>query len=218
MATRQVTAAELNVIDHEQFMKEYWEWCNYAIDYDWTDFIKEDFVRDMAPFGVRVADIHWDDVGYSASAAMSGVVNLWTFMETYKVDDVPLSELYPALYLAVKHDESFVRVRQVGRGLRMGLDFYENTQYLAPLGIFSALDEAPWQELVEDQWKQSGIARGTLDDFLKDKCGDLARNLDAEYEHLTSVESFMESCEINEVTFEIEIDEEENEDENAVCD
>ena len=202
MSTTQVTAVELKVLDPKRFEKEYWRW---------TEFIEEKFKEDMKPFGVQVKSISHSDLGScGASAVFEGSVCLWTFMEQYKVDDVPLSELYPAMYLAVKHDEAYARIVTGNRG-RMEVSIYENTSYVAPLGIFSGLDENAWQELVTEQWTECD-PHTTIEEFLRDKCSDLARDLEAEYEALTSEEAFLESCEANEITFELEI-----EDESEVC-
>ena len=208
MASRQVTAAELKALDPKRFEKEYWDWVSYsALWDDWAEFIEEMFKEDMKPFGVQVDSISYGDIGAcGAYAVFDGFINVWTFMEQHKVYGVPLSELYPALYLAVKHDEAYARIVTGNRG-RMGVSIYENTSYVAPLGIFSGLDENAWQELVTEQWTQCDLYT-TIEEFLRDKCGDLARDLEAEYEHLTSEEAFLEPCECNEITFELEIEDE----------
>ena len=207
MASRQVTAVELKVLDPRRFDKEFYEWTTYALWDEWTEFIEEKFKEGMKPFGVRVDSTSYGDIGAcGASAAFDGCVNLWTFMEQHKVDGVPLSELYPAMYLAVKHDESWARIVTGNRG-RMGVSIHDNTCYMAPLGIFSGLDETSWQELIEAQWGECD-PHTKIEEFLRDKCGDLARDLNAEYEALTSEEAFLESCECNEITFELEVEDE----------
>ena len=207
MSTTQVTAVELKVLDPKRFEKEYWRWTEYALWDEWTEFIEEKFKEDMKPCGVQVKSISHSDLGScGASAVFEGSVCLWTFMEQYKVDDVPLSELYPAMYLAVKEDESYAVVVSGNRG-RMGVSIYDGTCYLNPLGIFSGLDEDSWQQLIEDQWGQCD-PNTTIEQSLRDKCSDLARDLNAEYEYLTSEESFLGSCECNEITFELEIEDE----------
>lgn len=206
MTTRQVTAVELKVLDPRRFEKEYWEWVSYSALWDeWTESTEEMFKEDMKPFGVQVNSVVYGDIGScGAAAAFDGSVCLRTFMEQYKVDDVPLSELYPAMYLAVKHDESWARIESGRRG-QMYVSINDATCYMAPLGIFSGLDENSWQELIEAQWGECD-PHTKIEEFLRDKCGDLARDLQAEYEHLTSEEMFLESCEANEITFELEIE------------
>lgn len=207
MASRQVTAVELKVLDPKRFEKEYWKWTEYALWDDWTDSIEEMFKENMKPFGVQVKSISHSNLGScGASAVFDGSVNLWTFMEQYKVDDVPLSELYPAMYLAVKADESYARI-VTGNRERMGVGIHDGTCYLKPLGVFSGLDEESWQDLIEDQWGECD-PNNAIEQFLRDKCYDLARDLNAEYEYLTSEESFLGSCECNEITFELEIEDE----------
>lgn len=208
MSTTQVTAAELKELDPRRFEQEYYDWANNcALRDEWTEFIEEKFKEDTKPFGVRVDSTSYGDIGAcGAYAVFDGCINLWTFMEQHKVDDVPLSELYPAMYLAVKHDESWARIESGRRG-QMYVNINDGTCYVAPLGIFSGLDENSWQELIEAQWGECD-PHTTIEEFLRDKCGDLARDLQAEYEHLTSVEAFLESCEANESTFELEIENE----------
>ena len=58
-----------------------------------------------------------------------------------------------------------------------------------------------------DQLSQADI-ESCIEEFCNRACAKLARDLEDDYEHLTSVESFIESCECNEITFDIETEEE----------
>ena len=208
MSTRQVTAAELKELDPKRFEKEYWEWVSYsALWDDWTESIEEMFKEDVAPFGARVESIEYDIGGGGPQAIFLGSVALDEFMEAYKVESVPLSELYPALYLAVCEDGSWVRVTSNYRRMGIHLDIREQVSITDPVGIFSGLDTDAWEELVDDQWNACDL-ESHVRSFIDDQCADLARDLQAEYEHLTSEESFLESCECNEITFELEIEDE----------
>ena len=208
MPTKQVTAAELKELDPKRFEKEYWEWVSYSALWDeWTDSIEGMFKEDVAPFGARVESIEYNIGVYDTEAIFIGAVAFDEFMEAYKVEGVPLSELYPALYLAVCEDGSWVRVTSNYRRMGIHLDIREQISITDPAGIFSGLDPDAWEELLDDQWNACDL-ESHVRDFIDDKRGDLARDLQAEYEHLTSEEAFLESCEANEITFELEIEDE----------
>jgi len=186
MPTKQVTAAELKELDPRRFEQEYYDWANNCALWDeWTESIEEMFKQDVAPFGANVQSIEYDIGGGCPQAIFIGGIALDQFMEECKVEGVPLSELYPALYLDIREQVSITN----------------------PVGIFSGLDPDAWEELVNDQWNACDL-ESHVRSFIDDKCGDLARNLQAEYEHLTSEEAFLESCEANEITFELEIEDE----------
>jgi len=208
MPTKQVTAAELKELDPRRFEQEYYDWANnYALWDEWSDSIEGMFKEDVAPFGARVNSIEYDIGGYDPQAIFRGRVDLDEFMEEYKVEGVPLSELYPALYLAVYEDQSWIKVDSNYRRMGIHLDIREQVSITNPVGIFSGLDPDAWEELVDEQWGACNL-ESHVRSFIDDKCGDLARDLQAEYEHLTSEEAFLESCECNEITFELEIEDE----------
>lgn len=210
MATRQVTAAELKVLDPRRFKREYTEWTNDAPWDGWYETIEEEFKADVKAFGVKVDNITYSGLGYDAEAAFYGRIVLSTFMEQMKIDDVPLSELHPALYLAVKYDGSYARIAVSRNGLPYAT-FEEHTAGVPPVGIFSGLDREDWQALIDEQWGACD-PHTQIEDFLRDLCHGLARDLDAEYTDLMSEANFLESCEANEITFELEV-----EDESELC-
>lgn len=208
MASRQVTAAELKELDPRRFEQEYYDWANNCALWDeWAESIEEMFKQDVAPFGANVQSIQYDIGGGCPQAIFIGGIALDQFMEECKVEGVPLSELYPALYLAVCEDGSWVRVTSNYRRMGIHLDIREQVCVTDPMGIFSGLDGGTWEELVNDQWNACDL-ESHVRSFIDDKCGDLARDLQAEYEHLTSEEAFLESCEANEITFELESEDE----------
>jgi len=208
MSTTQITAAELKELDPRRFEQEYYDWANNCALWDeWTDWIEGNFKEDVAPFGVNVESIEYDIGGGGPQAIFVGGVALDEFMEECKVEGVPLAELYPALYLAVCEDGSWVRLTSNYRRMGLHLAMQEQVCVTDPVGIFSGLDVAAWEELVEEQWNACDL-ESHVRGFVYDQCADLARKLQAEYEHLTSVEAFLESCEANEITFELEIEDE----------
>jgi hypothetical protein len=89
------------------------------------------------------------------------------------------------------------------RNKTLEVDIQENTRFMAPLGIFSELDEETWGDLIDDQWRESYIEEAVRE-FAQDKADDLLEALRSEWDYISSEEYFIESCEINEVKFEIE--------------
>jgi len=192
-----LTAEELKTLDPKRFEKEHYKWQEYAGEY-FAEGVEGGFTEDMAKFGVEVERITYSGFYHQGSyAAFTGRIKIAEWMES--VDG--LSMEYVALYLAVLEDGSSATVYTSPRGnMRVDFDgFYDSP----PVGVFSGLDQESWDELLEEQ-----VADIALDDRLKewcdDKAKDLYRTLQKAYEQETSEEQFLESCDCNDVTFEIE--------------
>jgi hypothetical protein len=195
-----VTAQELKELDPKRFEKEYYSWQEYAFDYDWADWAKEDYTSQMRVQGIKVDNFYWE-VSYSQGdgANFDGHVIVHEWLEA----NPQYMERYYALYLACKQDGSYVSVRTDSRGYNMHFNLNESWWGTEPDGIFNGLDKDTWGELVNEQGDAAGVEdeiRSTCERFMSD----MYHTLRDEYEHLTSEESFIESCECNEVTFEIE--------------
>ena len=195
---------ELKDRDPKRFKKEYDDWHEYALGYDWWDWVQDNLKADCAEYGVTVESIEFN-LGYSQSdyAAFNGEINVveWMQAEGYDVE-------YPALYVAMGDYREYAAITTGHRGhSRVNLEYgvVGNTY---PSGVFKYLDHEAWDELIAEQCNMANLEEA-LQKWVSDRCRTLYRNLQDEYEHLTSEESFVESCECNEVTFE------ENEDE--VC-
>tara|TARA_R110000868_G_scaffold244958_2_gene501496 strand:- start:1315 stop:1872 length:558 start_codon:yes stop_codon:yes gene_type:complete len=176
------------------------EWATYAVDSEWWEYIYEGFMEDVRPFGVSIGpnDVHFS-VGYCQSdyAAFTGRIDIATYMQAKSWD-----EIYPALYLAVRDCGDYATVSEMRSYGRVCYDgaCIGNTY---PAGVFQHLDQETWDELVEEQYSSSGI-EDELQSYVDEVCKDLYQRLRDEYEHQTSEEAFIESCECNEITFEIE--------------
>lgn len=201
-----ITVKELQQCDPTRFQKEYSKWAQEGPFYEWWDYMEEGFKEDMDAEGIHVHRIAFS-LGYCQSdyAAFEGQIRVAEFMEL-KGYDVE----YPALYLAVKEygdradvGDSYHR-RNSGR-VSWDANCIGNTN---PEGVFSMLDEDAWNDLVDEQHGAAGL-EGEMQSYVDEKCNKLHRDLQDAYEHLTSEESFIESCECNEITFEIEDDEHE---------
>jgi hypothetical protein len=200
-----LTAKELQAQDPKRFQTEYSNWREYALDYEWWDCVYYNFKEDVREFGVTVADANFS-LSYSQSdyAAFEGRIDVQEFMQA-KGWDVD----YPALYLAVLDCGDYAIVSTPRSRSRVSYDgaCIGNTY---PAGVFQHLDHGAWDELIEEQFCASGL-EDEMQSFVDDMCDTLYKNLRDEYEALISEEAFIDSCECNEVTFEIELEGETNE-------
>lgn len=196
---KEVTAQELKALDPKRFEKEYNAWQEYAVYDDWADWIKEDYESQMRCAGITVDNFEWD-ISYSQGdgAAFNGHVKVHEWME----DNPQYMEQYYALYLACKQDGSYVKIR-TSRGMYLYANINESLWGTEPDGIFNGLDKDSWDELVNDQYHAA-----SLEDEIKSACerfmSDMYRTLRDEYENITSEDAFVESCDANGVTFELE--------------
>ena len=194
---KQVTAKELQELDPKRFEREYHAWLEYAADYEWWEWLEDAFKCDMQEAGIRVERITFDS--YPWHAMFDGHVEVGKFMRHLILD-----EQYPALALAVEQDGSYVSVREGRYGNAFCLT--EHLYNTAPEGIFKYLDDQSWEELIDEQLCMSELET-RIEQFCTDACRKLAHDLEDDYAHITSVESFIESCGCNDVTFAIETNE-----------
>ena len=195
-----LTARELLDQYPKKFQKEYSKWAEHELDYTWWDYLEEQLKEKLAPAGVRVDKV-WFSLSYSQGdyASFEGQINVAEWMLAKGYD-----ETYPALYMAAVDYCEYASVSDRTRGSwpRVNLDsnMVGNTD---PAGIFKHLDCEAWDELVYEQFDASGLEQ-EMQDYVVDICQQLYSDLQDEYEHLTSEEAFIESCEFNEITFETE--------------
>jgi len=195
-----VTSKELQTLAPQRFQEEYLKWAEYALDYDWWEYVEEGFREDVRPFGVTIGpnDMHFS-LSYSQGdyAAFTGRIDIAEYMQA-KGWDVE----YPALYLAVTDCGDYATVSDRWSGARVSYDgaCIGNTY---PDGVFKNLEQGAWDELIDEQYYAASL-EDELQSYVDEVCNNLYRMLRDEYEHLTSEEAFIDSCECNEITFEIE--------------
>jgi hypothetical protein len=205
-----LTAQELLEQDPKRFREEYLKWTEYAVDYDWWDYMEERLKEKLEPAGVRNIKLHFSlSYGQGDFATFVGSIDVHKWMDVTKdgpdtEGTLTYAEKYPALRMAMEDYGDSASVSTYNRDCvaRVSLDggCIGNT-YAA--GIFAGLESEAWDELVEEQYDEAGLEQA-LQDFVDDISQELYTDLRDEYEHLTSEESFIESCECNDVTFEIE--------------
>ena len=200
-----LTARELLEQDPKRFREEYSKWTEYAVDYDWWDYMEERLKEQLEPAGVHSVKLQFS-LSYSQSdyATFEGRIDVHKWMDVTKDGELTYAEKYPALRMAMEDYGDYASVTTYNRscGARVNLDggCIGNT-YAS--GVFAGLESEAWDELVEEQYDSAGLEQA-LQDYVDDISQELYTDLRDEYEHLTSEESFIESCECNDVTFEIE--------------
>jgi len=199
-SVREVDIHELKTLNPKRFEKEHMDFLANGPYPDWWDTIEDEFRREMYELDVTVDEITFEGLDWGhADANWSGQIGL-----AYLMKHTGLDERYPALYLAVEHDRSWAYVRLTGRNRnRMEVELQEATRYVMPCGIFSELDEDAWEALIDEQITEADLP-SVAEKFAQDKADALLDALQSEWDHISSEEYFIESCEINEVKFEIE--------------
>lgn len=201
MPTVQLTVTELRDIEPAQFEKEYHDWLTYQPYEGWSEYLEGDFRERHAPQGVDARSIWFSLHQQGAGAAFSGTVHVAKFMQHMKLD-----ETYLPLYLAVCDDGSYAKV-YTSRMNNVQVSFDGAPWDTAPSGVFSELSQDAWCDLINEQWDTSKL-EVLIEDFCSDICHTLHKELEEEYDSLTSEEEFIASCEANDITFEINGDEE----------
>jgi len=201
-----VSAKELQQLDPKRFEREYWEWVsNHWWDGDCTI---EWFIDQQTSKGILYIDPK--EVSYSGfhsqgdGAAFDARVDVLAFMRLKGYDAT-----YMPLYLDMENYGG--GCCKVSRGSRRSnymaqgadIDYAPGNCY--PVGIFSDMPQEAWDRLLEEQWAElEDQLANEIYEYAKDAADDLYSALESDYEASTSEEEFIESCEANEVTFEIE--------------
>ena len=198
--------------DHpSEFQREYEKWVQTYFHYDWWDGVRDIFVEDMAEFGVEIAQ-EWRNgssaghriyfsLSYSQSdyAAFDANVHMCTWAKAMKLD-----EQYPALVVDLEEYGATARISSYRRGSYSCVASYDyapgNT---SPAGIFSGLASEAWDTLVEEQFAACAIEK-LMDEWVKAQCQKLYRQLQEEYEYLSSEDQFVEWAKSMDEQFEVE--------------
>lgn len=197
-----LTITELKERDPRQFDKEYYEWLEYASDYDWHSFHTDHFKEEMAKLGLTVDAVDLDGDHYNRfDAIVRGNMPFHVLLKHLKMDEV-----YLPLYLDAL-DTRVLVVFSIGWRSRQTVEVEELYSYESrPQGVFSDMEPTDWQELVEEQFNAEDWEQLALD-WLTLHTDKLTDDLEKDYECITSEEAFIESCEANNITFEVEEDE-----------
>ena len=209
MATKEVSVTELQKLEPKRFEREYYEWVNnHWWDGDW---VIEDFLARQSEIGIL--DIDSKDISWSgfysqgSGLAFDARVDVLAFMRLKGYD-----KTHMPLYLDM---ENYGARGSVSRGQRysnffaQGADIDFAVGNCEPAGIFSGMEQEDWDELIHEQCLNiMDDLANEIHEYASDAARELYNALEESYEADTSEEAFIESCEINEVTFEIEVDDE----------
>lgn len=194
-----LTAAELKVANPKRFDKEYYRWAGYGLYDEWWEGDYEAFKDRCSRLGIRVDNISFSGFhSQGDGASFRARVCLTMFMEHTK-----LHLEYPALYIAVKNDGSYMMVEPTQNRCMRGGSYEMWANQTEPEGVFADLDQDTWSDLVDEQDNEAGMEDRVVE-FCKQLAADLYSDLNSTYEHLTSEDEFIASCEANDITFETE--------------
>jgi hypothetical protein len=208
MTTKEISVLELQKLDPKRFEREYWDW----VSHHWWegDDTIDWFVSEQTSKGIL--DIDPKDVTYSGfysqgdGAAFDARVDVLRFMRDKGYDNT-----YMPLYMDM---ENYGVSCKVSRGsyranyMAQGADIDYTPGNCLPAGIFSDMSQEAWDTLLEEQWGYLENELTTeIHEYAKDAADELYTALSDDYDASTSEEEFIESCECNGVTFEIEEEE-----------
>lgn len=197
-------------MDPRRFEREYSKWTEWQWDDDWyVEATKDKFQNEYKLKGIEIEDLHYS-ISFSQGdyASFSGRVYLSDWMRAVQTcrDGPTYAERYPALFLACDADGTYVNITGEDRRSGWRTDWHEGWLNVGPQGIFANMGEEDWDELVLEQADEAGLEDEIIK-YCRSIGSDIYDELSDAYMDATSEEAFIESCEANEVTFEIEGDE-----------
>jgi hypothetical protein len=203
MPTKEVSAKELQTLDPKRFEREYWKWVEHH--YWEGDCVVGYFIEKLAEegiFSVGPNDVQWSGFYYQGSgASFSAQVDLLRYMR-----DKGYDESHQPLYLDM---ENYGVSCKISPSRSNCMPAYADIDYTPgncqPDGIYADLPQEAWDRLLEAQWNEvCTTLEHDVAALASDKADELYKDLESDYDYCTSEEQFIESCECNEVTFEIE--------------
>ena len=192
---------ELKERDPKRYRTEYERWSYGAADHEWWSHVYENFQSEVIYSGLIVNDIRFSGFwSQGDGAGFTGTIKLHKWMQFHGCDVD-----YPALCMAYEQDQTKALIDLAHRGYSQTVDVAA-VGFSEPEGIFSGLDTGALRGLVKEQ-EMRFIADDKIRDYVHDMSHQLYRDLEAEYTHLTSEESFIEFCESHDEFFEESDDE-----------
>jgi hypothetical protein len=212
--TKTLTAADLKRLNRHRFDREYSKWVEWQWQDDWyVENTHERFKEKYQPKGIEVEELHYC-ISYSQGdyGSFDGRVFLAEWMEAVQVcrDGPTYAERYPALYIACSEDGSYMRIYGADDRRGWRVDFQEGWKGVGPCGIFANMPDEDWEDLVREQASEADLETELLN-YCRAIGQEIYDDLRDAYEDATSEEAFIESCEANDVTFEIETEDDEDE-------
>lgn len=197
-----MNATEYRDSDPTGFQAAYHGWLEHALDYDWWEFVYDDFKERGGALGFDFDSFEFN--GFYCQGSGAGGVGRTAVAPWMKLNGLDVE--YFALYLACAEADAHIEFQIHASGGRDHVDWHSPIEYATDsdctgVGIFEGLGAEEWATLVLEQEERAdlpGIAHAQLADFFHD----LHRALEAEYEYLTSEDAYIEYCGANDVVFE----------------
>lgn len=205
---------ELKALHPKRFDKEHSDWAASCASYDWWgDVFGEAKKRGLDEHGYVIEDLQFSGFwSQGDGASWSGYVNIPKFIKLHGLEDDPdwfvLHQMVNDALANTTVDiitsgrdthEYTMQVREIEQ-YSGGGDHEFLTGILAGTSISSVMDD-------EETSSMLLTAEGYILDAARDFARSIYRELEEEYSYITSEESFIDHCEINEVQFEGEDDE-----------
>lgn len=181
-----------------EFQRQYERWTNTACYYDWWSGVYEGFVarmREEFQLNVDETRIYFMLHTQGAGATFRGYMMFARLMELTGHDETHLP-----LYLAVKEEGCLMHVSESSRYYNVRGTTDNPAGLSDPQGVFKDMTQDAWTDLVLDQWEsEDWDAIATA--WASDRAHELYKELDDEYDYMTSKESYIEYCLANDVVF-----------------
>ena len=198
-----MNAKEYKAADPRGFERAYMKWCE-CIDFD-SEWLIEQAIEEWQgiELWVNVKDVHWsgfwsqgDGLGFKGGWDMARAMEVLGYHETHNV-----------LYLDAKMQGTRMEIKTSARRSYyiLGVDAPEYPGISAPHGVYADMDADDWEEMCvaqsDEVWAELETAATT---YLRNLADTLYNELESQYEYEMSEEAYIEYCDANEVTFEIE--------------
>ena len=205
---------QLKAKDPKRFDKEYEEWCQHEPYDNWWEYTYDVAKEDGKSLGFDIEKIMFS--GFSSQgdgASWTGYIDLLKYIKA----DVKLVQepAYNILAALIEGDwlESEVKI-----DTGVGHYCHEHTMSVGDIEMYTCEDDGVIEHgvykgvKIEDLYDAMGELfleefNNALQEHARDFATDIYRRLEKEYDYLRSEESFIESCECNDVEFEDEYEE-----------
>lgn len=194
------TEFEITELSERAKQHAYEKWREHAADYEWWDWIYEDFKTEMESKGIAVDQMYFSGFwSQGDGACFEGRVKAHEFIDAHTTEENGMKAKYLLIYEASKdywggdiqisHTDRYYHSNSVSYAL------VQCTYYAPDTGIFKEMDDNAYEQacnLVLDDWEQlvKDTCRGYMDKLYK--------KLEDQYEFETSMESFEECSKANE--------------------